>query len=80
MAVEMGLVRIGKAVNRIPGEVLGAFSEQPWRQIAALFTAHQYDDLDPLRVRSTVNPRRSTVAGIPRGRSHGGSITRQPVC
>lgn len=55
-AVEMGLIRIGEAVNRIPGEVLEHFSEQPWRQIVAMrnFAAHQYDDLDPRRVWRTV--------------------------
>jgi uncharacterized protein with HEPN domain len=55
-AVEMGLIRIGEAVNRIPDEVLELFSEQPWRQIVAMrnFAAHQYDDLDPRRVWRTV--------------------------
>jgi uncharacterized protein with HEPN domain len=55
-AVEMGLIRIGEAVNRIPDEVLELFSEQPWRQIVAMrnFAAHQYDNLDPRRVWRTV--------------------------
>ncbi len=55
-AVEMGLIRIGEAVNRIPVEVLGRFPDQPWRQIVAMrnFAAHQYDDLDPRRVWRTV--------------------------
>ena len=55
-AVEMGLIRIGEGVNRIPDEVLELFSEQPWRQIIAMrnFAAHQYDDLDPRRVWRTV--------------------------
>ena len=55
-AVEMGLIRIGEAVNRIPDEVLELFIEQPWRQIVAMrnFAAHQYDDLDPRRVWRTV--------------------------
>jgi uncharacterized protein with HEPN domain len=55
-AVEMGLIRIGEAVNRIPTEVLELFSEQPWRQIVAMrnLAAHQYDDLDPRRVWLTV--------------------------
>lgn len=50
-AVEMGLIRIGEVVNRIPDEVLEHFPEQPWRQIVAMrnFAAHQYDDLDPRR-------------------------------
>lgn len=55
-AVEMGLIRIGEAVNRIPDEVIERFPDQPWRQIVAMrnFAAHQYDDLDPRRVWRTV--------------------------
>lgn len=55
-AVEMGLIRIGEGVNRIPDEILGRFDGQPWRQIVAMrnFAAHQYDDLDPRRVWRTV--------------------------
>lgn len=55
-AVEMGLIRIGEAVNRIPDEVLARFPDQPWRQIVAMrnFAAHQYDDLVPRRVWRTV--------------------------
>ncbi|MFT4163842.1 MAG: DUF86 domain-containing protein [Microlunatus sp.] len=55
-AVEMGLIRIGEAVNRIPATVLTSFPAQPWRQIVAMrnFAAHQYDDLDPRRVWRTV--------------------------
>lgn len=55
-AVEMGLIRIGESVNRIPDEVLQRFPDQPWRQIVAMrnFAAHQYDDLDPRRVWRTV--------------------------
>ena len=55
-AVEMGLIRIGEAVNRIPTEVLELFPEQPWRQIVAMrnFAAHQYDDPDPRRVWRTL--------------------------
>lgn len=55
-AVEMGLVRIGEAINRIPDEVLAEFADQPWRQIVAMrnFSAHQYDDLDPSRVWRTI--------------------------
>ena len=55
-AVEMGLIRIGEAVNRIPTEVLARFPDQPWRQIVAMrnFAAHQYDDLVPARVWRTV--------------------------
>lgn len=55
-AVEMGLIRIGEAVNRIPDAVLDEFDEQPWRQIVAMrnFAAHQYEDLDPQRVWRTL--------------------------
>lgn len=55
-AVEMGLIRIGEAVNRIPSEILDRFPDQPWRQIVAMrnFAAHQYDDLDPRRVWRTL--------------------------
>ena len=55
-AVEMGLIRIGEAVNRIPKDVLETFTGQPWRQIVAMrnLAAHQYDDLDPRRVWRTV--------------------------
>lgn len=55
-AVEMGLIRIGETINRIPAEVLEQFSDQPWHQIVAMrnFAAHQYDDLDPRRVWRTL--------------------------
>lgn len=55
-AVEMGLIRIGEAVNRIPVDVLARFPDQPWRQIVAMrnVAAHQYDDLEPHRVWRTV--------------------------
>lgn len=55
-AVEMGLIRIGETINRIPDEVLDRFPGQPWRQIVGMrnFAAHQYDDLDPRRVWRTV--------------------------
>jgi uncharacterized protein with HEPN domain len=55
-AVEMGLIRIGEAVNRIPDDVLHRFPDQPWRQIVGMrnFAAHQYDDLEPRRVWRTV--------------------------
>ncbi len=51
-AVEMGLIRIGEGINRIPSEVLAKFDAQPWRQIVGMrnFAAHQYDDLNPRRV------------------------------
>lgn len=55
-AVEMGLIRIGEAINRIPDDVLDRFPGQPWRQIVGMrnFAAHQYDDLEPRRVWRTV--------------------------
>ena len=55
-AVEMGLIRIGEGVNRIPVDVLESYPDQPWRQIVAMrnFAAHQYDDLDPRRVWRTL--------------------------
>lgn len=55
-AVEMGLIRIGEGINRIPDETLEQFADQPWRQIVAMrnFAAHQYDDLDPRRVWRTL--------------------------
>jgi uncharacterized protein with HEPN domain len=55
-AVEMGLIRIGETINRIPDSILERFPGQPWRQIVAMrnLAAHQYDDLDPYRVWRTV--------------------------
>ncbi|KRB76392.1 hypothetical protein ASE01_15530 [Nocardioides sp. Root190] len=55
-AVEMGLIRIGEAVNRIPADVLQRFPDQPWPLMVAMrnFAAHQYDDLDPRRVWRTL--------------------------
>lgn len=55
-AVEMGLIRIGEGVGRIPDAVLAEFDAQPWRQIVGMrnFAAHQYDDLEPRRVWRTV--------------------------
>ncbi len=55
-AVEMGLIRIGEGVNRIPPDVLGRSDGQPWRQLVAMrnFAAHQYDDLGPRCVWRTV--------------------------
>ena len=55
-AVEMGLIRIGETINRIPNSILERFPGQPWRQIVGMrnFAAHQYDDLDPRRVWRTV--------------------------
>lgn len=55
-AAEMGLIRIGEGVARIPESVRERFAEQPWRQMIAMrnFAAHQYDDLDPHRVWRTL--------------------------
>ncbi|MFV0535459.1 MAG: DUF86 domain-containing protein [Cumulibacter sp.] len=55
-AAEMGLIRIGEGINRIPQSILSSFTEQPWRQIIGMrnFAAHQYNDLDPRRVWRTV--------------------------
>lgn len=55
-AVEMGLIRIGEGINRIPATVLEQYADQPWREIVAMrnFAAHQYDDLEPGRVWRTV--------------------------
>ncbi len=55
-AAEMGLIRIGEAVAKIPPPVRERFAGQPWRQIIDMrnFAAHQYDDLDPHRVWRTL--------------------------
>ena len=55
-AAEMGLIRIGEAVARIPPPVRERFAGQPWRQIIGMrnFAARQYDDLDPHRVWRTL--------------------------
>lgn len=51
-AVEMGLIRIGEGINRVPDGILARFDGQPWREIVGMrnFAAHQYDDLDARRV------------------------------
>ena len=55
-AVEMGLIRIGEGVNRIPDDLLEAYPGQPWREIIGMrnLAAHQYDDLEPGRVWRTL--------------------------
>lgn len=55
-AAEMGLIRIGEYVAKIPESIRVQFPGQPWRQIIAMrnFAAHQYDDLDPHRVWRTI--------------------------
>jgi uncharacterized protein with HEPN domain len=55
-AAEMGLIRIGEGVAKVPAPVRERFAEQPWRQLVEMrnFAAHQYDDLDPHRVWRTL--------------------------
>lgn len=55
-AAEMGLIRIGEAVAKIPAPVRERFDGQPWRQIIDMrnFAAHRDDDLDPHRVWRTL--------------------------
>ncbi len=55
-AAEMGLIRIGEGVAKIPEPIRARFAGQPWRQIIDMrnFAAHQYDDLDPHRVWRTL--------------------------
>jgi uncharacterized protein with HEPN domain len=55
-AAEMGLIRIGEAVAKIPQALRERFADQPWRQIIDMrnFAAHRYDDLDPKRVWRTL--------------------------
>lgn len=44
-AVEMGLIRLGAEVSRIPEDVRSRFPGQPWRIIIEMrnMAAHQYD-------------------------------------
>lgn len=69
-AAEMGLIRIGEAVAKIPAPVRERFDGQPWRQIIDMrnFAAHQYDDLDPRRVWRTL------TRDVPRLRAYLGDI------
>lgn len=55
-ASEMGLIRIGEAVAKIPAPVRERFDGQPWRQIIVMrnFAAHQYGDLDTRRLWRTL--------------------------
>lgn len=55
-AAEMGLIRIGESIAKIPASMRERFAEQPWRQIIAMrnLAAHHYDDLDPHRVWRTL--------------------------
>ena len=55
-AVEMGLVRLGEDVSRIPEGVRSRFPDQPWRIIIDLrnIAAHQDDSLTTRRVWDTL--------------------------
>lgn len=55
-AIEMGLIRLGEEVTRIPESVRAQFSGQPWRIIIDLrnIAAHQYDSLTTRRVWATL--------------------------
>lgn len=55
-AAEMGLIRIGEAVAKIPASVRERFDGQPWRQIIDMrtFVGRRDDDLDPRRVWRTL--------------------------
>jgi len=46
-AVEMGLIRLGEEVSRIPPDARARFPGQPWRVIIDMrnMAAHQYDAL-----------------------------------
>lgn len=55
-AVEMGLIRLGEEVSRIPESIRSRFPGQPWRIIIDLrnIAAHQYDSLTTRRVWDTL--------------------------
>lgn len=55
-AAEMGRIRIGETVNKIPDSVREQLPAQPWRQIIDMrnLAARQYDDLEPRRVWRTL--------------------------
>lgn len=55
-AAEMGLIRIGETVAKVPASVRERFDGQPWRQIIDMrtFVARRDDDLDPRRVWRTL--------------------------
>ncbi|PRY54127.1 uncharacterized protein with HEPN domain [Knoellia remsis] len=74
-AVELGLIRIGETINRIPDEVLDRFPGQPWRQIVAMrnLAVHQYDDLEPRRVWRTV------IGDVPALRAYLAEVVRQEL-
>lgn len=55
-AVDMGLIRLGEEVSRIPEGVRTRFFGQPWRIIIDMrnMAAHQYDALTPRLVWKTL--------------------------
>ncbi|WP_175611082.1 DUF86 domain-containing protein [Microbacterium sp. RURRCA19A] len=55
-AAEMGLIRIGEGVAKIPAPVRERFAEQPWRLLLDMrdLARRQLDDLDPHRVWRTL--------------------------
>ena len=55
-AIEMGLIRLGEEVSRLPESTREAYPGQPWRVIIGLrnMAAHQYDDLTSDRVWKTL--------------------------
>lgn len=55
-AIEMGLIRLGEEVSRIPEEIRARFPGQPWRIIIDMrnMAAHQYDALTSQRVWRTL--------------------------
>lgn len=69
-AVEMGLIRVGEEVSRIPEDVRARFPGQPWRIIIDMrnMAAHQYDALTARLVWKTlledIPALRDYVAGV----------------
>lgn len=55
-AIELGLIRVGEEVSRLPGHVRERYPDQPWRVIIAMrnMATHQYDDLTSDRVWKTL--------------------------
>ena len=55
-AIEMGLIRVGEGVSRIPEGVREQFPGQPWRIIVDMrnIAAHQYDTSATRRVWNTL--------------------------
>lgn len=55
-AIEMGLIRVGEEVSRLPESIRVLYPDQPWRSIIGMrnLAAHQYDDLASTRVWKTL--------------------------